>query len=222
LGRNSDREVVLTRTLRNKLVTLNPDLPDAAYDDAVRQVTATVASQTMAAINREKYSQMRDGVQVTFRNVQGINAHRFDRDAINIVYKSLQQDREQADITDFQQHYENIVSEYNREKDRVTIEQTFDLLKKPDLNAPEIKHIKAVAVQLLERLKKEKLQVDHWRDKESTRDAVRVVIRDYLWDEKTGLPVDAFGEDDVAARTEEVFRHIYRAYPTVPSPYFST
>ncbi len=40
LGRASDREVVLTRTLREKLMALNPGLPDAAYDDAVRQITA--------------------------------------------------------------------------------------------------------------------------------------------------------------------------------------
>ena len=45
----------------------------------------------------------------------------------------------------------------------------FYLLKKPDLKPPEIKRIKAVAVQLLERLKEEKLRVDHWRDKEATR-----------------------------------------------------
>jgi type I restriction enzyme R subunit len=257
-------------------------------------------------------------------NVDGINAYRSDRDAINIVYKSLQQDREQADITDiirqlhqvvdeaievrpnwqgedaaiydiskidfdrlraeferspkknttvqnlreaverrlqrlllqnplrtdFQQHYEQIVSEYNRDKDRVTIEKTFealftlvqelddeehravregldeeslaifDLLKKPELKAAEIKRIKAVAVQLLERLKAEILRVDHWRDKEATRDAVRVAIRDYLWDDATGLPVDAFVEEDVDTRAENIFRHIYRVYPSVPSPYF--
>ena len=32
LGRDSDREVVLKRTLREKLAELNPDLPDEAYD----------------------------------------------------------------------------------------------------------------------------------------------------------------------------------------------
>ena len=36
LERASDREVVLTRTLREKLVELNPGLPDNAYDDALR------------------------------------------------------------------------------------------------------------------------------------------------------------------------------------------
>ena len=40
LGRASDREVVLTRILREKLVELNPDFTHEAYDDAVRQVTA--------------------------------------------------------------------------------------------------------------------------------------------------------------------------------------
>ena len=257
-------------------------------------------------------------------NVQGVNAYRSDRDAINIVYKSLQQDREKADITDilrqlhevvdgaievkpesveeefapydisridfdrlrrefercrkkntivqnlrqvveqrllrllqqnplrtdFQAHYEQIVAEYNREKDRVTIEKTFevlfrleqelddeerrairegldeeslaifDLLKKPDLSSGEIKKIKAVAVDLLAKLKAEKLKVDHWRDKEATRDAVRVAIRDFLWSDGTGLPVDEYTEDDVAQKAEEVFRHVFRAYPTVPSPYY--
>jgi type I restriction enzyme, R subunit len=277
---------------------------------------------------RKRFEVMCREVFKTFKaclNLPGVQACREDRDAINIVYMSLQQDREQADITDiirqlhqvvdkaivvrsdriadpsetydiskvdferlrlefhrtpqkhttvqnlgeaverrlqrlllqnplrtdFQQHYEQIVSEYNREKDRVTIEQTFealfklaqeldnethramrekldeesltifDLLKKPDLRPPEIQRIKAVARQLLSRLKEEKLRVDQWRDKEATRDAVRQAIHDFLWSEDTGLPVDCFAEEDVEVKAEEVFRHVYRAYPTVPSPYFS-
>ena len=71
LGRASNREVVLTRPLREKLTELNPGLPEAAYDDAVRQLTASVASQTLVAANREKYGLMRDGVQVSFRNDTG-------------------------------------------------------------------------------------------------------------------------------------------------------
>ena len=257
-------------------------------------------------------------------NVQGVNAYRADRDAINIVYKSLQQDREQADITDiirqlhqvvdkaitttaervveggipydiskidfdrlkqefarspikntvvqnlrqaveqrlqrllqqnplrtdFQLHYEKVIVEYNHEKDRATIERTFealfkmvqelgeedkravregldeeslaifDLLKKQNLSASDIKRIKAVAVSLLEKLKAEKLRVDQWREKEATRDAVRVTIRDFLWSDETGLPVALYSEDDVQHRTEDVFQHVFRAYPTVPSPYY--
>ena len=152
--------------------------------------------------------------------------------------------------TDFQAHYEQIVAEYNREKDRLTIEKTFealfkleqeldeeehravregldeeslaifDLLKKPDLSPAEIRRIKSVAVELLAKLKAEKLKVDHWRDKEATRDAVRLAIRDFLWSDTTGLPVDNYSEEDVVQRAEDVFRHVFRAYPTVPSPFY--
>jgi len=151
--------------------------------------------------------------------------------------------------TDFQRHYEEIVAEYNREKDRVEIEKTFaallllmnemgdeeeravregldeeslavfDLLKKSELSPAEIKRIKAVAVELLATLKAEKLRIDRWRDKEATCDAVRQTIFDFLWSEATGLPENHYTETDIHTRAEEVYRHIYRVYPTIHSPY---
>lgn len=54
LGRASDREVELTRPLRRKLAELNPGLPDEAFGDAVRQIAATTATQTLLATNRYK------------------------------------------------------------------------------------------------------------------------------------------------------------------------
>lgn len=152
--------------------------------------------------------------------------------------------------TEYQQRYEEIISAYNREKDRATVEATFeallkfvqglgeeetrafregldqeslaifDLLNKPDLSAADIKRIKRVAIELLAALKREKLRVDHWRDKEATRDAVQTAIHNYLWNDQTGLPAPAYDENEVNARTAAVYAHIYRAYPTLPSPYY--
>jgi type I restriction enzyme, R subunit len=95
-------------------------------------------------------------------------------------------------------------------------------VKKPELKAVEIKRVKTVAAELLARVKEDKLKIDQWSDKEATRDAVRFAIRDHLWDERTGLPVDAFPEQEVEARAKEVFRRIYRAYPTIPSPFLGS
>ena len=150
-----------------------------------------------------------------------------------------------------QRHYEEIVAEYNREKDSAIIENTLeallrfvgeldeegtratredldeeslaiiDLLKKPDLSDPGTERIKSVAVGLLKELKAEKLRINHWQDKEATRDAVRTVILDFLWDEESGLPVEHYDEDAVKERAEEIFRHVYRVYPTIPSPYYA-
>jgi len=154
--------------------------------------------------------------------------------------------------TDFQEHYERIVAEYNREKDRQAIEETFadlvrfiqalteeegramregldeeslavfDILKKPELDPAAIRRVKKVAVELLEILKAEKLRVRHWRDRESTRAAVKVTIHDFLFSGATGLPDEAYDVQEVARKTDAVFEHIFRAYPTLPSPFYST
>ncbi len=169
-----------------------------------------------------------------------------------VVEQRLQRMMERNPLrADYQQRYEAIVAAYNGEKDRVTIEQTFeellrfvkeldeeeeravregldeeslaifDLLKKPELSAAEVERIKEVAGELLVTLKADKLRVDHWTDKETTRDAVRVAIRDFLWSDITGLPVERYNDNEVTARAEEVYRHVLRVYSTVPSPYYS-
>ncbi|NKX75753.1 type I restriction endonuclease subunit R [Rhodobacteraceae bacterium R_SAG3] len=67
LGRKSDKDVILTRYLSEALVTLNPGLPDDAYQQALRQITDVFGSQSLLRINQEKYALIRDGVQVKFR-----------------------------------------------------------------------------------------------------------------------------------------------------------
>jgi type I restriction enzyme R subunit len=71
LGRSSDREVVLKRELQKALVRLNPGLPEPAYDDAIRQITAASASKSLIQINREQYALHRNGVLVSYRNSDG-------------------------------------------------------------------------------------------------------------------------------------------------------
>ena len=78
-----------------------------------------------------------------------------------------------------------------------------------------------MAVELLQKLKAEKLRIDHWRDKETTRDAVRLTIRDFLWSDTSGLPVERYTETEVQTRADEIYVHVYRAYPTLPSPIYN-
>jgi type I restriction enzyme, R subunit len=139
--------------------------------------------------------------------------------------------------TNFQRHYEEIIEEYNSEKDRVTIEQTFeallklveelgeeqqravkegldedslalfDLLLKPDLSKPDTDRIKKVAKGLHSILEAEIARVQDFYAKQATRDAVKVSINNYLYDDKTGLP-KSFGFDEIDMKTEEVFAHV--------------
>jgi type I restriction enzyme, R subunit len=89
------------------------------------------------------------------------------------------------------------------------------------LTAKDVKRIKKVAVELLAVLKERIKEIDHWRDRETTRDNVRVEIHNFLYSDATGLPEDFYTEDDVEAKTDEVFQHVFRAYPSVPSPLYA-
>jgi len=96
----------------------------------------------------------------------------------------------------------------------------FDLLCKPNLQPKEIAKIKQVATALLTTLKVERLRIANWQQKESTRDAVKQQIFDFLYDERTGLPVEQYEEAEISDITERVFLHVYRAYPELPSPIY--
>jgi len=71
LGKDDDRQVVLTRTLRKSIETINPRLPSSAYDDAIRQVAGLSTPQSLATTNRDSHALIKDGVQVAFRNDKG-------------------------------------------------------------------------------------------------------------------------------------------------------
>ncbi|GBE06999.1 type I restriction enzyme EcoR124II R protein [bacterium BMS3Abin11] len=243
--------------------------------------------------------------------IKGINKFRHDYDAINVIYKSLQEDVEKADIsdiiqalhkiidesvepkevkdgspdrlydisqidfdrlrkefehsrakntithslkemiekklqkmlaqnpmrTDFQKHYEEIVAGYNNEKDRATIERTFeallkltgtlsdeekravreglsedslalfDLLVKPELTKQEVSRIKKVAQGLLDILSTEVSRIQDFAAKQATRDEIKVKIKDYLWDDKTGLP-ESFGPEEIEEKANVIFAHV--------------
>lgn len=43
--------------------------------------------------------------------------------------------------------------------------------------------------------------------KQSTRDDVKIRIKNYLWDDKTGLP-ESFNLDEIEEKTDAVFAHV--------------
>ena len=86
----------------------------------------------------------------------------------------------------------------------------FDLLLKPDLNKPDTDRIKKVAMGLHDILEKEISRVQDFYAKQATRDAIKVSINNYLYDDKTGLP-ESFGLGEVEMKTEAVFAHVVMA-----------
>lgn len=85
----------------------------------------------------------------------------------------------------------------------------FDLLREgKELNSKELKEVKKVAQQTLDKLKAEKLNIDRWRESRQITAQVKSAIYDnLLW-----LPQEAYNDDDVSQRTISVYQHIYSNY----------
>jgi len=237
---------------------LQQDREQADISDILRQLQAIVNESITVQTNRaSELTPIYDISQIDFDRLRAEFGHSSTK---NTTVQNLKQSIENRlnrlltqnpMRTDLQKHYEAIVAEYNSEKDRVAIEVTFtalldftqtlnteqtramregldeeslaiyDLLLKPDLSPTEIKRIKQISVELLATLKAQDLQVDRWCDKESTRDRVNTTIHNFLYSDKSGLPVDTYTEDDVEDKAIAVYHHVRRAYPKLPSPIYA-
>ncbi|MCC9168131.1 type I restriction endonuclease subunit R [Pontibacter harenae] len=142
---------------------------------------------------------------------------------------------------DYYRRYQEIIADYNYEKDRRTIEETFerlmrfmqdlseeekravredlaeehlalfDQLQKPNLSKADRERIKKVAKELLEALKENKEKYDHWREKEASQADVRTFIYNYLWDEQKGLP-ESFTPEEIQEKSNQLYGFIFDHY----------
>jgi type I restriction enzyme R subunit len=145
--------------------------------------------------------------------------------------------------TDFYKRYQEIISDYNYEKDRHTIEETFerlmrfmqdlseeekraareglnqehlalfDQLQKPNLTKADRERIKKVSKDLLEALKANKERYNQWREKEASQADIRTFIYNYLWDENKGLPA-SFTPEEIQEKSNQLYGFIFDHYPS--------
>jgi len=138
---------------------------------------------------------------------------------------------------DYQQKYEEIVNDYNREKDRVAIEKTFhrlmelmdeldaeqkraiaeglnegelalfDLLKKDDLAKAERERVKQASRNLLASIKARLSELDRFWEKEQTKADVKVFILDEVY---ANLPTPPFTAKEKEAVAAEVYAHVWQ------------
>ena len=133
--------------------------------------------------------------------------------------------------------YEEIVADYNREKDRVIIEETFrrltelveeldaeqrraveedlgedelalfDLLKKEDLGKAARERVKQASRDLLASIRACLRELDRFWEKEQTRAEIEVFILDEIY---ASLPAPPFTPEEKEAVAAEVYAHVWQ------------
>lgn len=87
----------------------------------------------------------------------------------------------------------------------------YDMLFRNDLNKNDIKKLKAVAAELLGKIKAKISEYDHWTDKQETIAAVYNLIRDTLWAE---LP-ECYDEASIWGYRQRIYEYVYTHYKDV-------
>ena len=86
----------------------------------------------------------------------------------------------------------------------------YDMLFRDDLSKADIKRIKEVAVSLLTRIKEKITELDHWTDKQETRAAVEILIRDTLLE----LP-KCYSDDSLMYYRQKIYEYVFTRYKDV-------
>ena len=83
----------------------------------------------------------------------------------------------------------------------------YDLLFSDNLSGSDIEKIKKMSVDLLKKIKERIAEMDHWTDKQETRAAVDILIRNILYAE---IPDSMF--DRLEAYRKAIYEHVYTHY----------
>jgi type I restriction enzyme R subunit len=159
------------------------------------------------------------------------------QDVRDVVEQKLQQMLARNPLRmDYYKRYQEIIADYNREKDRATVEQTFaqlvelagqldaeqrraaeegltddelalfDLLFKDSISRADRERLKQASRSLLASLRSLTGQMRDWTQKESTQAEVKVFILDELW---RALPRPPYSEQETEARAERIYEYVW-------------
>lgn len=87
----------------------------------------------------------------------------------------------------------------------------YDMLFSENLSKEDIKAIKAVAVDLLEKVKAKIAELDHWTDKQETKAEVDTLIGKILWER---LP-ESYSDSAIFGYRQKIYEYVFTRYKEV-------
>ncbi len=132
------------------------------------------------------------------------------------IIESYNQEQDRASIEKLFEELMDLTKKLSEEEWRYVREgfendeqlSMYDLLMKDDLTKAEIKKIKEVAVELLEKIKSQLATMDHPFEKRETKAAIIITIRDTLWEM---LP-ESYSDESIDSYKDAVFEYVQQRY----------
>lgn len=182
--------------------------------DLLRREFAKVKNQNLLMKDLEEIIQMKLD-RMLFTNPERINYYeRYQK-----IIDDYNSEQDRATIEKTFMDLMDLANKMNREEQRYVREgfksdeelTLYDMLFRNDLNKNDIKKLKAVAAELLDKIKAKISEYDHWTDKQETIAAVYNLIRDTLWAE---LP-ECYDEASIWGYRQRIYEYVYTHYKDV-------
>lgn len=160
-----------------------------------------------------------DLVQVRLEKMLAVNPSRIDYyDRYMKIIEEYNSEQDRSTIEKTFMELMNLAQSMSEEQQRYVREgfsndeelSIYDLLFSENLSKSDIEKIKKMSIDLLAKIKERIAGMDHWTDKQETRAAVEVLIRDVLFEE---IPDSMFNR--LEAYRKAIFEHIYTHYKGV-------
>lgn len=182
--------------------------------DLLRREFAKVKNQNLLMRDLEEIIQMKLD-RMLFTNPERINYYeRYQKiiDDYNSEQDRATIEKTFMDLMNLANNLDEEEQRYVREGFKSDEELTlYDMLFRNDLNKNDIKKLKTVAAELLNKIKAKISEYDHWTDKQETKAAVDNLIRDTLWAE---LP-ECYDEASIWGYRQRIYEYVYTHYKDV-------
>lgn len=200
--------------------------PTAVYEEAARFDISSIDFDLLRrefANVRKKNLVLKDLDEVIRQKLDRLlfsNPNRIDYyERYRKIIDEYNQEQDRATIEKTFLELMNLANEISQEEQRYIREgfssdeelSFYDMLFRKDLSKNDIKTLKAVAVDLLQKIKAKIAELDHWTDKQETKAEVDNLIRDTLWAE---LP-ECYEEGSITFYRQQIYEYVCTRYRAV-------
>lgn len=188
-------------------------------EDNIRaKVKGLAAEEAIEILTAHLASHPDDEEALTLRGIKYWSAGRRSL-AMADYLAAIRINQDRANIEKTFMELMNLANSMNREERRYVREgftsdeelSLYDMLFDENLSKEDIKKIKKVAVDLLDKIKGKISELDHWTDKQETKAEIDTLIGKILWEE---LP-ECYSDQAIFTYRQKIYEYVYMKYKEV-------
>ncbi|MBD5358297.1 MAG: type I restriction endonuclease subunit R [Bacteroides sp.] len=205
--------ILIEQTPENRSIEKRFDISKIDFD-LLRREFAKVKKKNLM------FMELDELIQTRLDEMLKANPKRIDYyERYQKIIEEYNQEQDRANIEKMFMELMDLANSMNQEEQRYVREgftsdeelSLYDMLFDENLSKEDIKKIKKVAVDLLDKIKGKISELDHWTDKQETKAEVDTLIGKILWE---GLP-ECYSDSAIFTYRQKIYEYVYMRYKEV-------